>query len=109
MTEHRLSGPLRRARHLKCVCMKHFQPSKSAYPGFVDFTYSKSSDTLEKNCNISSLLLKLTDMTSNQESVYMKTLAQIPGLTSQKSLKIKFSTDKICYNFSHEHPKISNM
>ena len=86
----------------------------------------KYLDTHEKNCNISCqpknsssytfLLLKLTDMTSNQESVYMKTLAQIPGLTSlpltltaKKSLKIKFSADKIHYNFSHEHPKISNM
>ena len=55
-------------------------------------------------------------MTSNQESVYMKTSAQIPGLTSlpltltaEKSSKIKFSADKIYYNFSHEHPKISNM
>ena len=62
------------------------------------------------------LLLKLTDMTSNQESVYMKTSAHIPGLTSlplnltaKKSSKIKFSADKIDYNFSHEHPKISNM
>ena len=62
------------------------------------------------------LLLKLTDMTSNQESVYMKTSAQIPGLTSlpltstaKKSSKIKFSADKIYYNFSHEYPKISNM
>ena len=62
------------------------------------------------------MLLKLTDMTSNQESVYMKTSAQIPGLTSlpltltaKKSSKIKFSADKIYYNFSHEHPKISNV
>ena len=92
--------------------------------GFGDFTYLKSSDTHEKNCNISCqpknsstfLLLKLTDMTSNQESVYMKTLAQIPGLTSlpltlaaKKSLKIKVSADKIYCNFSHEHPKISKM
>ena len=60
------------------------------------------------------LLLKLTDMTSNQESVYMKTLAQIHGLTSlpltltaKKSLKI--SAGKIYYNFSQEHAKISNM
>ena len=86
----------------------------------------KSSDAHEKDYNISCqpknsssytfLLLKLTDMTSNQESVYMKTLAQIPGLTSlpltlaaKKSLKIKVSADKIYCNFSHEHPKISNM
>ena len=46
----------------------------------------------------------------------MKTSAHIPGLTSlpltltaKKSSKIKFSADKIYYNFSHEHPKISNM
>ena len=103
---------------------------------FGDFTYLQFLDTHEKNCNISCqpknsssytfLLLKLTDMTSNQESVYMKTLLyeilykiflyEIPGLTSlpltlteKKSLKIKFSADKIYYNFSHEHPKISNM
>ena len=55
-------------------------------------------------------------ITSNQESVDMKTSAQISGLTSRpltltakKSSKIKFSADKIYYNFSHEHPKISNM
>ena len=67
--------------HLKCL---------SGVSG--DFTYLKSSDTHEKNGNIScqpknsssytSLLLKLTDMTSNQEYVYMKTSLQIPGLTS---------------------------
>ena len=46
----------------------------------------------------------------------MKTLALIPGLTSlpltliaTKLLKIKFSADKIYCNFSHDHPKISNM
>ena len=62
------------------------------------------------------LLIKLTDMTSNQESVYMKTPAQFPGLTSlplnltaKKSLKIKLTADKIYYNCSHEHPKIPNM
>ena len=55
-------------------------------------------------------------MTSNHESVYMKTTPQIPGLTSlpliltaKKSLKIKLLADKIYHNFSHEHPKISNM
>ena len=53
-------------------------------------------------------------MTSNQESIYMKIPAQIPGftsfpltLTAKKYLKIKFSADKIYYNFSYEHPKIS--
>ena len=51
-------------------------------------------------------LLKLTDMTSNQESVYMKTPAQIPGLTSppltltaKTSMKIKMSADKLYSNF----------
>ena len=48
--------------------------------------------------------------------LYMKTSAHIPGLTSlpltltaKKSPKIKFLADKIYFNFSHEHPKISNM
>ena len=76
-------------------------------------------DTREKNCNTSCqtknatiLLLKLTDMTSNQESVYMKTPAQIPGLTLLPltlTAKKVFEDNKIYYNFSHEHPKISNM
>ena len=55
-------------------------------------------------------------MTSNQESVYMKTFAHIPGLmslplilTAKKSSKIKFSADEIYYDFSLEHPKIPNM
>ena len=30
-------------------------------------------------------------------------------LTANKSTKIKFSTDKIYYNFSQEFPKITNM
>ena len=54
----------------------------------------------EKFIFIDFLLLKLTNMTSNQEYVNMKTSAQIPGLTSlpltltaKKSSKIKFSAD----------------
>ena len=41
---------------------------------------------------------------------------QIPAMTSlpstltaKKSMKIKFSADKIYYNFSQENPKITNM
>ena len=52
------------------------------------------------------LLLKLTEMTSTKVSVYMKTSLQIPWLTSlpstltaKKSMKLKFSADKIYYNF----------
>ena len=93
---------------------------------FGDFTYLKSSDTSEKNCNISCqpkilssrtfLLLKLTEVTSTQESVQRFSYRHIPGLTSypstltaKKYMKMNFSTDKICCNFSHEYPKISNM
>ena len=46
-------------------------------------------------------------VTSTQESVYMKTSLQIPGLTSfpstltaKRSMKMTFSSDKIYYNFS---------
>ena len=46
----------------------------------------------------------------------MKTSAQIRGLmslpsnlTAKKSSNMKFSADKVYSNFSHEHPKISNM
>ena len=46
-------------------------------------------------------------VTSTQESVYMKTSLQIPGLTSfpstltaKKFMKMTFSSDKIYYNFS---------
>ena len=55
-------------------------------------------------------------MTSNQESVYLKTTAQIPGLrslpltlTAKKVIEINFSAEKIYYNFSDQHPKISNI
>ena len=41
---------------------------------------------------------------------------QIPGLTSylatltaKKCMKMNFSADKICCDFSHEYPKVSNM
>ena len=62
------------------------------------------------------LLLKLTEVTSTQESVQGFSYRQIPGLTSypstltaKKYMKINFLVDKICCNFSHEYPKISNM
>ena len=55
-------------------------------------------------------------MTSTKASVYIKTSSQIPGLTSfpsaltaKKSMKMKFSADKINYNFSQENPKITNV
>ena len=55
-------------------------------------------------------------MTSTQESVYMKTSLQIPGLTSfpsvltaKNSMNMKFSADKINYNFSQENSKITNV
>ena len=81
---------------------------------------------LKKNCNISCqskfsssqtfLLLKLTEMTSTQESVKRFSYTQIPGLTShpstltaKKSVKMKISADKIYYNFSQENPKITNI
>ena len=48
--------------------------------------------------------------------VYMKTFLQIPWLTSlpstltaKKSMKMKFSADKIYYNFSQENSKFTNM
>ena len=31
------------------------------------------------------------------------------NFNSKKSMKMNFSADKICCNFSHEYPKISNM
>ena len=72
-------------------------------------------DSPEKNCNVScrpkisssDFLLKLTEMTSTKVSVYMKTSSQIPeltlfpsALTAKKSMKMKFSADKINFNFS---------
>ena len=52
--------------------------------------------------------VKVDEVTSTQESVYMKTSLQIPGLTSfpstltaEKSMKMTFPSDKIIYyNFS---------
>ena len=62
------------------------------------------------------LLLKLTEVTSTQESVQRFSYRHIPGLTSYPStltaktyMKMNFLADKICCNFSHEYPKISNM
>ena len=38
------------------------------------------------------------------------TMTSLPStLTAKKSTKIKFSADKIYYNFSQEYPKITNM
>ena len=55
-------------------------------------------------------------MTSTKVSAQMKTSSQIPFLTSfpsaltaKKSMKMKFSVDKINYNFSQENPKIINV
>ena len=107
---------------LQCHFWKIF---KVSIRGVGDFTYFKCSDAHEKNCNISCqpkiissrtfLLLKLTEVTSTQESVQRFSYRQIPGLTSypstlavKKSMKMNFSADKICCNFSHEYPKISN-
>ena len=62
------------------------------------------------------LLLKLTEVTSTQESVQGFSYRQIPGLTSypstltaKKYMKMNFSADKICCNFNYEYPNISNM
>ena len=73
----------------------------------------------EKNCNIlsvensSSSTVLLLKLMSKPESVYMKTFLQIPALTSprltltaNKSMKMKFSTDKIHYNISQQIPNI---
>ena len=71
-------------------------------------------DSLEKNFNISCRtkmssactfsLLKLMEVTSNREFLYMKTSSQIADLTSlpstlaaKKSMKATFSSDKIYY------------
>ena len=61
-------------------------------------------------------LLKLTEVTSNRESLYMKTSSQIPDLTSlpstlaaKKYMKTTFSSDKIYYNFSQKNPKITDI
>ena len=59
---------------------------------------------MSSSCTFSQL--KLMEVTSNRESLYMKTSSQIPDLTSRpstltakKSMKTTFSSDKIYYNF----------
>ena len=50
-------------------------------------------------------LLKLTEVMSQRESLYMKTSLQIRAMTSLPSTlstKMTFSSDKIYYNFSQE-------
>ena len=61
------------------------------------------------------LLLKLTEVTSTREFIYMKTLYRYLGdvtsvkFNSKKSMKMKFSADKMYYNFFQGNPKITNM
>ena len=98
----------------------------SAYNVCEDFQCLLSLDSPEKNCNISCRtkmssscifsLLKLTEVTSNRESLYMKTSSQILDLTSlpstltaKKSMKTTFSSGKIYYNFSPKNPKITDI
>ena len=57
-------------------------------------------------------LLKLTEVTSNRESLYMKTSLQIPDLTSlpstltaKKSTKTTFSSDEDILQFFSEESK----
>ena len=61
-------------------------------------------------------LLKLTEVTSNRESVKRFSCREIPDLTSlpstlttKKYMKMTFSSDKIYYNFSQENPKITDI
>ena len=61
-------------------------------------------------------LLKLTEVMSQRESLYMKTSLQIPTMTSlpstltaKKFMKMTFSSDKIYYNFSQENLKITKI
>ena len=61
-------------------------------------------------------LLKLTEVTSNRESVKRFSCREIPDLTSlpstltaKKYMKTTFSSDKIYYNFSHENPTITDI
>ena len=60
--------------------------------------------------------IKVNGSDVTQESVQGFSYRQIPGLTSysstlttKKYMKMNFLVDKICCNFSHEYPKISNM
>ena len=69
---------------------------------------------MSSSCTFS--LLKLTEVTSNRESLYIKTSSQIPDLmslpstlTAKKSMKMTYSSDKIHYNFSEENPKITDI
>ena len=62
------------------------------------------------------LLLKLTEVTSTKVSVKRFSYRQIPWLTSllstltaKKFMKMKFSADKIYYNFSQKNSKVTNM
>ena len=78
--------------------------------GCGDFEYLYSLDFPEKNCN------KLMEVMSTQESGKRFSYRQIPGLTSllstltaKKFMKMKFSADKIYYNFSQESPKSTNI
>ena len=99
---------------------------KNVYPGFGDFTYLKSSDAHEQNCNISCqsknfifkdfFAVKVNGSDVNPGICAGFSYRQIPGLTSypstltaKKYMKMNFSADKIGCNFSHEYLKISNM
>ena len=69
---------------------------------------------MSSSCTLS--LLKLTEVTSNRESLYMKTSSQVPDwmslpstLTAKKFMKTTFSSNKIYYNFSEENPKITDI
>ena len=69
---------------------------------------------MSSSCTFS--LLKLTEVTSNRESLYMKTSSQISDLTSlpstltaKKYTKTTFSSDRIYYNFSQKNPKITDI
>ena len=60
--------------------------------------------------------VKVDEVTSNRESLYMKTSSQIPDLTSlpstltaKKSMKTTFLSNKIYYNFSQKNPKITDI
>ena len=61
-------------------------------------------------------LLKLTEVTSNRESVKRFSCREIPDVTSlpstltaKKYMKTTFSSDKIYYNFSQKNPKITDV
>ena len=61
-------------------------------------------------------LLKLTEVMSQRQSVKRFSYREIPAmtslpssLTSKKSTKMTFSSDKMYYIFSQENPKITNI